>query len=494
MSLRTGLLFATNLVLFLAACESSDETANPATGSEAGGVSGASGATGSSGGPMGGGTVGGGTVGAGGAFAGAPGQGGTVGQGGHGQAGGVPTAGGALGQGGAVAQGGTSGQGGAGQGGSSCTSSCVAGVQAGDVCDPSCDVGECPRSNRVCTCSGTFWTCVSTDGQGGATGEGGAPGSGGALGQGGIVGNGGVSGVGGLMGEGGASSQGGASAQGGALGEGGGEPTGGTSGEGGSGGLGSGDGTTPITVWLAGDSTVANGSTPCPRGWGMFFDALFNDKVTVTNLASGGKSIRSWQYATLTTSSGKYGEGECDVEEDASGNPIPQDRWQQMLDGMSPGDYLFIQFGINETVATCSDSKYPGRHVGMDRFKEEHGLMAAAAIERGTQPIFITPTSELACSGSTATRGRGEWPKYVRDAGEDYSVPVIDLNQLSVDLYNQRGLCPLDGDGFTSTTSPGGLFFCDDHTHFSDQGAPEIAKVVLKALSDASIGLANYAL
>ncbi len=385
------------------------------------------------------------------------------------------------------------GQGGSGQGGSSCTSSCVPGVATGDVCDPSCDVAECQRSDRVCTCSGALWNCISNNAEGGATGEGGAPGQGGALGEGGLMGEGGAPSQGGAPGE------GGTNAEGGVVGEGGAEPTGGTSGEGGSGGLGSSDGTTPITVWLAGDSTVANGSTPCPRGWGMFFDALFNDNVTVANSASGGKSIRSWQYATLTSSSGKYGDGECDVEEDASGNPILQDRWQQMLDGMSPGDYLLIQFGINDTVPTCdyvnSQGKaYYGRHVGMERFKEEHGLMAAAAIERGTQPIFITPTSQLACSGSTATRGRDEWPRYVREAGETYQVPVIDLNQLSVDLYNQRGLCPLDGGGLTSTTSPGGLFFCDDATHFSDQGATQIAEVVVQALRDGAIGLANYAL
>ena len=44
-----------------------------------------------------------------------------------------------------------------------------------------------------------------------------------------------------------------------------------------------------ITVWLAGDSTMANGETPCPVGWGKVFDPLFDERVKVTNSAAGGR-------------------------------------------------------------------------------------------------------------------------------------------------------------------------------------------------------------
>jgi hypothetical protein len=50
----------------------------------------------------------------------------------------------------------------------------------------------------------------------------------------------------------------------------------------------------PITVWLAGDSTMANPSSRCPVGWGSQFDALFNSDVVVKNRAVGGRSIQTW--------------------------------------------------------------------------------------------------------------------------------------------------------------------------------------------------------
>ncbi|MBN2194643.1 MAG: hypothetical protein JW751_17635 [Polyangiaceae bacterium] len=68
------------------------------------------------------------------------------------------------------------------------------------------------------------------------------------------------------------------------------------------------------------------------------------------------------------------------------------------------------------------------------------------------------------------------------EAGEDYDVPVIDLHQLSADLYNERGFCPLPGAGVSATTTGAvGEFFCDDHTHFSASGAPVIAGLVAQA-------------
>jgi len=50
---------------------------------------------------------------------------------------------------------------------------------------------------------------------------------------------------------------------------------------------------TSITIWIAGDSTVANGSTPCPAGWGKHFGEQFGDLVTVVNSAVGGRSIQT---------------------------------------------------------------------------------------------------------------------------------------------------------------------------------------------------------
>src|SRR5690349_10984746 len=95
----------------------------------------------------------------------------------------------------------------------------------------------------------------------------------------------------------------------------------------------------PVTIWIAGDSTVANGQTPCPRGWGRAFAPHFDDRVTVNNAAAGGRSVHTWLYNVLTSMDAS---GECELQRDASGAPTLQPRWQTMLDGMRAGDYLLV--------------------------------------------------------------------------------------------------------------------------------------------------------
>jgi len=116
--------------------------------------------------------------------------------------------------------------------------------------------------------------------------------------------------------------------------------------------------------------------------------------------------------------------------------------------------------------------------------------MAQAAKDLGAQPIFLTSTSAIACSGSTSSPNRGFGPQ-TKAAGTANNVPVIDLTVLSAAFYTSLGLCPNSSD-YTSTTSAVGQFFCDDHTHFEAAGAVQIAGVVAKALKDQGIGLASY--
>jgi len=254
----------------------------------------------------------------------------------------------------------------------------------------------------------------------------------------------------------------------------GGTATGGTSGDP------TGGGTKPIKVWIAGDSTVQNCSGACPCGWGGQFDALFNDNVTVVNSAVGGRSIQTWLYeAAVGSSTGQ--DGECTLS-----SATYDKRWTAMLDansGMKAGDYLFIQFGINDGDSTCP------RHVGAARFKTLLANMATAAKERGAVAVFVTPVSAISCSGSTAQPTRGSFVTNTKDAATSSAVPLIDLHQLSINLYTSLGLCPNNDDYSTGKV---GDFFCADHTHFEAAGAKQIASSVAGALKGAGIPLAAY--
>lgn len=236
-----------------------------------------------------------------------------------------------------------------------------------------------------------------------------------------------------------------------------------------------------LTVWLAGDSTVANPSSSgaCPVGWGNQFASYFNSNVTVVNSAIGGRSIQTWLYDPNVTST-MNSAGECVV------SPVTYStRWQAMLNastGMKSGDYLFIQFGINDGSTTCP------RHVGSARYKELLGVMASAAKARGARPVFLTPAAAISCSGSTATGNRGYLTETF-DAGTANGVPVIDLHRLSYTLYTSAGLCPNNGD---YTQGAVGAFFCNDHTHFEAAGARQIAGVVANAVRNQGMPLSAY--
>lgn len=341
---------------------------------------------------------------------------------------------------------------------------------------------------------------------GGATSRGGAGGTsatGGAIASGGATSNGGAGGTSARDGSAGradaddaaandgARSDGSAgtdvrgdSASGGAMASGGTTASGGALGSGGAGGSradGGVDPTKTIKVWLAGDSTVMNCSSACPCGWGSQFQALLVSNATVVNSAVGGRSIQTWLYESNVTST-KDSAGECTVSPKTYAT-----RWQDMTNptsGMQPGDYLLIEFGINDGDSSCP------RHVGTALFQSYLGTMAKAAKDLGAQPVFLTSTSYIGCSGSTATTNRG-FVAETKAAGTANNVPVIDLTALSAQLYTSLGLCPNDSN-YTSTTSAVGQFFCEDHTHFEAAGAAKIAGVVAKALREQGIGLAAY--
>ena len=75
------------------------------------------------------------------------------------------------------------------------------------------------------------------------------------------------------------------------------------------------------SIFIAGDSTAANG-TPGAIGWGKPFGALFDPaKVNVVNRARGGRSSRTF---------------------------ITEGHWESLLAGVKSGDYVLIQFGHND--------------------------------------------------------------------------------------------------------------------------------------------------
>lgn len=198
-----------------------------------------------------------------------------------------------------------------------------------------------------------------------------------------------------------------------------------------------------IRILMIGDSTMATYKNP-PKdrpdmtGWGQIFGEYFNDEVTVLNRAASGRSSSSF---------------------------IKEGRWKKAV--AEPADYLFIQFGHNDCPGKGERETDPA--TTYQQYLKQYIDEARAA---NIKPVLVTPmTRRRFEDGKIATILR-PYAEAMIKVGREKNVPVIDLHQKSVALFNQLG-------------DAGSANFCPseaDRTHFSRKGALEIARLVAEEI------------
>lgn len=219
----------------------------------------------------------------------------------------------------------------------------------------------------------------------------------------------------------------------------------------------------PVTVFLAGDSTMA-AKQPEKRpetGWGEMLGQHFKEgTVVVDNRALNGRSTKSF---------------------------IAEGRWQRIVDAMQKGDYVFIQFGHND------QSKDKGeRYTPPDQFKANLVRFVEEARAKGAHPVLFTPVMRRRFDKD----GRfydthGEYPDYVRAVASEHDVPLIDMHRMSEGVIVKYGVEAskklfLQSKPGENANYPSGV---EDNTHFSPLGAEEMAALAVKGLKEGKIGL-----
>ena len=119
-----------------------------------------------------------------------------------------------------------------------------------------------------------------------------------------------------------------------------------------------------VTVFVAGDSTVQTyvSSSIHQGGWGQFFDSYFATQVTVDNRAIGGRTSRRF------------------IEE---GPPTT------ILSAARAGDWLFVQFGTNDSNQTATyDDGEPYYLAPATDFKTWMQMYIDGAKGRGVRPCW----------------------------------------------------------------------------------------------------------
>jgi len=222
----------------------------------------------------------------------------------------------------------------------------------------------------------------------------------------------------------------------------------------------------PITIYLAGDSTMAQ-KLPEKRpetGWGEMLESFFQDgKVAIENRAQNGRSTRTF---------------------------ISEQRWQAIVDRLQPGDYVFIQFGHNDESKEKVDRYTPplAYRNNLVRFLNE-------VREKKGFPVLLTPLMRRRFDREGKLQDtHGEYPGIVRGVAKEYRVPLIDLHRSSARVLELYG--PEESRKLFLQLKPGqnsnypkGI---EDNTHFSPAGAQIMAHLAVDGIREQKLGLARY--
>jgi lysophospholipase L1-like esterase len=191
------------------------------------------------------------------------------------------------------------------------------------------------------------------------------------------------------------------------------------------------------TVYLVGDSTMTDQMMEPWAAWGQMLPRFFKEPVVIANYAECGETAASF---------------------------IGEKRWAKLMSEIHKGDFVFMQFGIND------------RGTPADRFKGYFETMIKEAREKGAIPVLVTSQNlkRLGPDGK-GVETLGIYPGAMREVADAQKTPLIDLNKMSMALYGAMG-----AEGINKAFVDG--------THHSDWGAYELCKCVVSEIVRQKIG------
>ena len=205
----------------------------------------------------------------------------------------------------------------------------------------------------------------------------------------------------------------------------------------------------PQSLWAAslrigviGDSTL-NPGLPA-RGWAQMLGERLNPDVAVINEAQSGASTKTF----------------------------PAYRWQRMLN--QKPDFVFIQFGHNDSHAKGN----PESTDAATGFRDNLRQLVQGARNAGAVVVLVTPVRRRVFKDGRLSTELAPYAEAVRALASELKVPVLDLHELSGALFERLG--EEGSSAFTlnkrdDADRPG----LDDRTHFTEEGARQIAALVV---------------
>lgn len=235
-----------------------------------------------------------------------------------------------------------------------------------------------------------------------------------------------------------------------------------------------------VSVFLVGDSTVCDyrrlgdPTTSPMAGWGQMLQPLLEGeqleelrplisapRAVVKNHAIGGRTTRSF-----------FEEG----------------RWRRVYNELNAGDLVLIQFGHNDASIRLPEVlKKRGYPEFVDLgYKEFLRLFVSQSREKGAVPILVTPVARnYPWKDGVLTNAHKGFPDSVQAVADEMGVPLLDLNERSMAFFTEKGEEHVTRTYFMNLEPgawekhPDGL---KDNTHFQNEGATEVARLVHEGL------------
>lgn len=243
-----------------------------------------------------------------------------------------------------------------------------------------------------------------------------------------------------------------------------------------------------VTIFMIGDSTMANknitGGNP-ERGWGMMLPGFFSEDIYIDNHAVNGRSSKSF---------------------------IDEGRWDKVLSKIKKGDYVFIQFGHNDSKKDSLRHTIPG-----STFDDNLRRFVNETRQRGGIPVlfnsivrrnFVCPqdesiskdtrhdagTTEQPIEGDILFDTHGEYLAAPLRVAQELNVPFIDMNKITHELV--EGMGPVDSKQLFMWVAPNEVPAFpkgrEDNTHLNIHGGRVVARLASKAIAETLPELTPY--
>ncbi|MCC8153357.1 MAG: pectinesterase family protein [Tannerellaceae bacterium] len=207
---------------------------------------------------------------------------------------------------------------------------------------------------------------------------------------------------------------------------------------------------------MIGDSTMADkktdGGNP-ERGWGHMWPSFFTAKIKIENNAQNGRSSKSF---------------------------IEEGRWQKVVDRIQPGDFLFIQFGHNDSKPDTE--RYTDPHT---TYKANLHRFIKEAKEKGGIPVLFTSIVRRNFNeNGLLIDTHGDYLSAAKAVAQEADIVLIDLNERTHAWIQALG--PEQSKAMFMWVEPGTLPCCPegkkDDTHLNIAGARQVALFALEEL------------